>query len=138
MPPQRRAPHPTVGDNETLVIVTRPDLEPVDDTDRAYAIDVYLRPDGALEVVVNAAAWQERMTQWVVWCPFCGGLHRHGRVENDGETRVAHCVLVEPGSYALHPLTGPRPTRRPTVLAAVARMARRARNRVRSRRRRKR
>ena len=120
---------PTVDDNETFLIMTNANLEPDDETRRLYVIDVYALPDGALEAVFLAPAWLKSNTQGVLWCPFCACLHEHGRAEHDRLHRIAHCAVNEPGSYFLHPLPGPRPTRRPRELADIARATQLARRR---------
>lgn len=98
-----------------------------------YAADVFLNPDGDLAVVLCVPAWRERHQQWVLWCPYCGGVHHHGRVPDEIDVhRLSHCSAVARGNYLLRPVPGPRPTRRPTVLSEAAKLAR-ANKRARSR-----
>jgi hypothetical protein len=105
------------------------------DLSTAYAVDVFVGPNDTFAIAVRVPAWHDGAAQWVVWCPYCGGLHRHGRTLNDSLHRLGHCVYAEPASYCLTPIPGQHPKQRPTVLAGVALDARRARNALRSGRR---
>jgi hypothetical protein len=89
-----------------------------------YMADIYEDSKGDYEILITIPAWRDGQ-QWVLWCPFCGALHRHGYVgDQDSLHRLSHCSDVPTGSYFLCPQPGKHPPRRPAYLADVARRAR--------------